>query len=885
MATKQNEATERKPWHVALLWLVACGVLSGPAVVGAAEEVVIALEGEARLPVVVSPEAGETVRAAADDLAAYLGRISGGDFQVREGSGAKGLVLGVPKNLDETPFETDFGEGPFERDHYLIRSTKTGLYLLGATPAAAEFAVWDLLHEFGYRYYFPSPRWEIIPERKNLRLSIDRYERPDYYNRGAPRGAMRRNLRPWSRTAWTQWRIRNRTKSSFDLHTGHAYGSIIRRHRKEFEEHPEYLALVDGERGGSKFCISNEGLRELIVQDAVTRIKKNPGRDSVSLDPSDGGGWCECEECRQMGSVTDRVVILANQAAEAINRLGYGDKYVGIYAYNVHSPPPTVEVHPKVIVSLATAFIRGDQTFEQMLEGWSEKTHLIGIREYYGVPVWNSSMPGAARAGRWEYIARTIPEFHAAGARFMNAESDGAWGPNGLGYYLGSRLMWDVDASPRQIVDDFLSRCFGASEKPMREFCAFINGRPRYSEHMVGRMYRLLRAAREQAEEPGVIQRIDDLVLYARYVELHRDFNRASPNRDVEPGKALQMTEDPRIPGDEGDLGQQADPVIEDPKQAAFDELVRFLWRSRTHMMPDAIGVFYYLNRQQRGNPYYSWIPGKDRSMAVPPERLRRGGDQPFSEEEIRRFINEGIEHNEVLDFTPKSYGRRLAPAQEALNLPEVPPVGRPYGGKTRGQVKNYTWIDKAPRTVRLRAKTGLVYDWRGPLRVSFARWEDEEFRHLQTVEVPPDQKWHEVEFTFRQEGLHRISWNERMSGSRVEWPEGLRLTTRTDERHVKGVVGRHSWYFYVPKGTEVVGAYARARAGGLYNAEGELVVNFKELPRDYVSVPVPEGQDGKLWKIHRLAGKFRLLTVPPYGAGSAEDLLLPVEVIERNGR
>jgi hypothetical protein len=494
-------------------------------------------------------------------------------------------------------------------------------------------------------------------------------------------------------------------------------------------------------------------------------------------------------------------------------------------------------------------------------------------------------MPGSARAGRWQYVAHTMPKFHRAGARFMNAESDGAWGPNGLGYYLASRLMWDVDASPEEIVGDFLEQCFGAAQEPMRDFYAFINGRPRYSEHMVGRMYRLLQAAREHAEDPRVTERINDLVLYTRYVELHRDFNSASPDRKVEPEKALEMTEDLRIPDEEGDLGQQAEPAVEDPKQAAFDELVRFLWRSRTRMMPDAVGVFYYLNRQQRGNPYYSWIPGKDQSLALPPDRLRNRNAAPFTEAEIRTFITEGIEKHDVLDFTPVTYGEELAPAQAALKLPQVQPLGRPYGGKTRGEVKNYTWIANAPRTVQLRAKTGLTYDWRGPLRVSFARWEDEEYRHLKTVEIPPDQKWHVIEFTFRNAGLHSISWSERMSGSSVEWPEGLPLTTRTDAGHVKGVVGRHSWYFYVPKGTRVIGAYSQARAGGLYNAAGDLALNFDKMHRDYVSIEVPEGQDGRLWKVHRLAGRFRLLNVPPYGAASAGDLLLPLGALQQDAR
>ena len=57
-------------------------------------------------------------------------------------------------------------------------------------------------------------------------------------------------------------------------------------------------------------------------------------------------------------SVSDRVLLLANQVAAALTEQ-YPDKFVAFYAYNYHSPPPnTVRAHPKVIVNVATAFIK-----------------------------------------------------------------------------------------------------------------------------------------------------------------------------------------------------------------------------------------------------------------------------------------------------------------------------------------------------------------------------------------------------------------------------------------------------------------------------------------------------------------------------------------------
>src|SRR5439155_78212 len=89
----------------------------------------------------------------------------------------------------------------------------------------------------------------------------------------------------------------------------------------EFDRHPEYLALVDGKRvkdGEVKFCIGNPGLRKLVATYAADHFTKNPEATSISLEPSDGLGWCECRDCRALGSVSDRVVILCNEAAAAV---------------------------------------------------------------------------------------------------------------------------------------------------------------------------------------------------------------------------------------------------------------------------------------------------------------------------------------------------------------------------------------------------------------------------------------------------------------------------------------------------------------------------------------------------------------------------------------
>ncbi len=61
--------------------------------------------------------------------------------------------------------------------------------------------------------------------------------------------------------------------------------------------------------------------------------------------------------------------------------------------------------------------------------------------------------------------------------------------------------------------------------------------------------------------------------------------------------------------------------------------------------------------------------------------------------------------------------------------------------------------------------------------------------------------------------------------------------------------------------------------------------MDFSQTPTDYLSVKVPADQDGKLWSVRAMSGRFRLLNVPPFVASDAYDLLLPKEIVERDGR
>jgi hypothetical protein len=829
-------------------------LLTGVSLLAAPVELQLAGDGKAMQAVVVGTGASEETRRAAEDLAAYLSRISGAEFEVRTGDGTSGLAVGVYTDFPTLRHGADFTlDDPFRRDDYFLRTHSNGAYVLGAGELAVQLAVWDFLHRLGYRLYFLTDTWEVVPSRSDLRLAVRTMERPDFVTRMAPRGA------PWSnRELWQRWRVRNRVASSFSLNTGHSYDAIIRANRQRFADNPDYYALVDGQRrlagqvdggGNIKFCIGNPDLRRLVVDHAVRQMQAEPDLDSISLDPSDGGNWCECAVCAALGSVSDRALTLANDAAKAINQLGLGPKYVGMYAYNEHSPPPTIDVHPNVVVSVATSFIRGGYTFDQLIEGWNASGATLGIRDYHDVFPWSHDLPRKARGGDVDYLRQNIPKYYEQGARFMNSENGDSWGANGLGYWLTPRLLWDVDAAAQvdRLIEDFLVNAFGAAAEPMHGFYTLLNcdKSVRSNEDLVARLYRHLDEARRATDDPAVHSRLDDLILYTRYLELYYDYRTAE--------------------------GQQ--------RQKGFENVWRHAYRMRDRMMVSTVAI---CDRDRFRDKAVS-VP-EEAAWSVPEDASPWKSSRPFDQEEIAGILAAGIQANEpmTLDIKLVEYSEDLVPAN-TLGLPETGAGKRP--DTFRGLQTVHTWLPEGRRSLELKVTGGLIAHYRDRGNIKFTLHAAAEAT-LEPVardgSVPPDGKEHTVMLTTRYGGMHTLQWTDGQDMTRVILSEDLPFTVRSTLDDPMRLQGRWSLFFYVPKGTVNVAGFASATAGRMLDGDGRAVLSFDDMEQaDYFSVAVPDGQDGTLWKFENCIGNRMLMTVPPYLAASAKDLLLPREVVD----
>ncbi len=104
-----------------------------------------------------------------------------------------------------------------------------------------------------------------------------------------------------------------------------------------------------------------------------------------------------------------------------------------------------------------------------------------------------------------------------------------------------------------------------------------------------------------------------------------------------------------------------------------------------------------------------------------------------------------------------------------------------------------------------------------------------------------------------------------------------------TQENPMNRFYGLWMGYFYVPKETKTIGIFG-GEHGEVRDSQDRPHFWLNGREPNFYSVPVPPGEDGKFWRVRYCRGPVRLLTVPPYFAKTPGELLLPEEVLAKDG-
>ncbi len=428
---------------------------------------VIAEDGRPKCAVIAI---GEDASAPADELARYLERIVGVSFPRSDGSPA--LVVRIEPELG-----------------YSVRiGTREGrnLVIAGGTPEDTWHAVYAFLHRLGCRWFMPGEIGEYVPKRPALSVESDDAPytptfpyRVIWYAYGNPDGD------PEAMKRFGEWKCRNYLTSRDPTHGHHIIQPI--HPDRYFEEHPEYYALVEGERKPTQPCTTNPDVIRITIEELLKYFRKNPKTSSYSLCMEDNNDFCECLNCKGLDlpypsldpgertPVTDRMMIFYNRIAEAVAE-EFPDRYISIYAYGQMIRPPLEQpVHPNIAVffcgtfdnahSVADPISEHRQKMLRMLTQWCELSDNVYLYEYDPIPY-----VYAIHTPLFDANARAMQIYEDLGINGLSFESYKSWASKFPNYYFNAQMMWNADQDPDALLRDLCQDFFGAASEPMYRY-------------------------------------------------------------------------------------------------------------------------------------------------------------------------------------------------------------------------------------------------------------------------------------------------------------------------------------------------------------------------------------------------------------------------------
>ena len=500
----------------------------------------LVVDGQPSATVLLPAEPAQREMEAALELQDYVERSTGAVLPVvTDAAACRGHVVELGTRAP----------GPGEENEAFRTHTSAGrTSLLGNSPLAVLYAVYDLLERaVGVRWYLPGPLGEVVPEHRTLVLpELNLQQSPSFPMRWIGRGT---------------WALRNKQNpcdDGFLISPGiyHTQNRLLP-HRKYFSEHPEFFALIKGERSAAhecKLCYSNPDLPAEIARNMGRMLEANSNIRLISLSPTDGQMWCECEGCRAMDeedvpkdkSKSRRSLLFYNAVARELRKT-HPDAKMLVGAYNVYNWPPkdaTVKADPmlNVIITHYEDYCMAhpvpdadcplNRRYVQLIREWQELGCGIYYYEYYWKVNW-LDLP-------WPIvhsIRGDMPWYKQKGHQgvFTQFNPDCIWGQYPA-HYLAARLLWDLDTDVDAVLDRMFEDLYGTAAPHMKAYNALLEERTAtcgkhfpgrglsagpavFTEEVRAKMHEHYGAAVAANTDPVVAQRLEKIGASVEYVD------------------------------------------------------------------------------------------------------------------------------------------------------------------------------------------------------------------------------------------------------------------------------------------------------------------------------------------------------------------------------
>ncbi|NLG13152.1 MAG: DUF4838 domain-containing protein [Lentisphaerae bacterium] len=349
--------------------------------------------------------------------------------------------------------------------YYIVMRDGRNLVLAGKNNAGTNYAVIDFLKRYlGYRRFLGTAELnEIIPKRQQLVLpaKLEFREEPDIHS----------YILAWGGEAAVFGR-----NSRLTCQATHALDSLVPP-AQYGESNPEFYPMINGKRvkvvdgkidGPWNPCVTNPDLPKLVARYADEYFSKHPDNLGLPMGVNDGGGDCQCPNCKAELERT------GNQYARFYNRAGavlaekYPDKLISFIAYGAASTqsPKGVKMQPNVLVEITGM---GRVGAYGLFPAWGDcGIKNFGLYDYlytfgngYVIPrYYPRAMASAWKEAKKEYNLQTMwMELYTATGVFDAARQ-----------YVLDEVAWNMDVDVEALLDDFFSSMYQEAALPVKRF-------------------------------------------------------------------------------------------------------------------------------------------------------------------------------------------------------------------------------------------------------------------------------------------------------------------------------------------------------------------------------------------------------------------------------
>lgn len=437
----------------------------------------LARNGTAFVSIVLAAAPGVWERRAAEDLARYIGLMTGARPPVvREAvEGAPSIHVGeaalrADPSLVATLARAKKQKPAVQADAIAVRRTGSCICVAGSNDESHYFAASWLLQHWGCRWYMPGNFGEHVPQHDLLWIgTVDHVHSPPFEIRhywlswnGSPAGADEFRHRNYMSTATLPGAGQVLDRYTADLAPpGYTHFNV------PFADPAtaEHVAnRVDSDYAAGRNV-------SLSIADGLY----------TSADTRDRALITEYDRFTMRPSLTDAMLTLYNSVAAILRRRHPASRsQIGGLAYsNATLPPRTVtRTAANLILWIAPIDVDPNHSigdprspprtaYGDMLRRWARVTEgRLVIYDYdQGMLVWRD-IPNPSH----NVFARDAKRYRDLGILGVGTESRGAFATTFLNLFFRGQLMWDPDVDVDSLLEEFYGNFYGPAADPMRRY-------------------------------------------------------------------------------------------------------------------------------------------------------------------------------------------------------------------------------------------------------------------------------------------------------------------------------------------------------------------------------------------------------------------------------